>query len=95
MALIRKASKDGCSAAASWLDDRRKNGFSDDTMPWEYDNTSFDEGTSEDTLVFNAIVRTNDYLGHVFRRFKYDRRTGKLVGRSAEMPQRNPGSPWK
>ena len=93
--LIRKAAEDGCSAAASWLDDRRKNGFSDDTMPWEYDNASFDEETTEDTIVFNAIVRTNDYLGHVFRCFKYDRRTGKLISRSAEMPQRNPGSPWK
>lgn len=95
MALIRKAGTDGCAAAKKWLEDRKVAGFADDFMPWMCDDTAFDNSKGRECLEISVCTRSNAYLGCVFRRFKYDRKTGELVARSAEDPQCRALSPWK
>ena len=94
ISLVRKAAEGGCAAASGWLGSRKAAGFSDDFMPWMCDEASFDNSNGRDCLEICVRTRSNDYLGSVFRRFKYDRKTGDLVARGAEDPQCNASSPW-
>lgn len=95
MALVHKAAEAGCGEAKSWIDSRRTSGFADDFMPWMRDDDAFDVSVGHDCLEITVCTRSTDYLGNVFRRFKYDRKTGELVGQSAEDPVRESGSPWE
>ena len=94
LALIRKAAESGCATAKDWLAGRKAAGFAEDFMPWMCDDKAFDNSQGRDCLEITVRTRSNDYLGNVFRRFKYDRKTGELVARSGEDPQRRVSSPW-
>lgn len=93
--LIRKAAKDGCKGASSWILERQENSLADDLMPWELDEAEVAKPTASDVLEFRVMCRSTDYLGGIFRTFRYDRNTGELVGRSAEYSQREGVSPWR
>ena len=94
MSLIRKAAASGFAAAKGWLAGRAAAGFADDFMPWMCDDKAFDDSQGRDFLEITVRTRSNDFLGNVFRRFKYDRHTGELIARSGEDPQRKAASPW-
>lgn len=94
MALVRKAAAGGCAEAKGWLETRKSEGAADDFMPWMIDRQSFDNSKGRDCLEITVCTRSNRFLGHVFRKRKYDRKTGELVAQSEEDPQNNVRSPW-
>ena len=94
MALVRKAAEDGFAEAKSWLASRKAEGVADDYMPWMLDRQSFDNSKGRDCLEITVCTRSNGFLGRVFRKRKYDRKTGELVAQGAEDPQNDIHSPW-
>ena len=95
MALIRRAAEGGFAEAKDWLERRNAEGAADDFMPWTIDRQSFDNSKGRDCLEITVCTRSNDFLGRVFRKRKYDRKTGELVAQSAEDPQNEVRSPWE
>ena len=94
MSLVRKAADGGFAEAKGWLASRKAEGLADDYMPWTFDRQSFDDSKGRDCLEITVCTRSNVFLGRVFRKRKYDRKTGELVAQSAEDPQNDVHSPW-
>ena len=94
MALVRKAAEGGFAEAKNWLASRKAEGVADDYMPWTIDRQSFDNSKGRDCLEITVCTRSNGFLGRVFRKRKYDRKTGELVAQGAEDPQNDVHSPW-
>ena len=94
MTFLRRAAEEKHQGAMSWFEDRRRAGLPENAPPWALATDSFSRTTATPVLKFRSYERATDYLGWVYRELCIDRVTGEIVARSAEIPEREGGSPW-
>ena len=94
MTFLRRAAEQNHPGAMNWFEERRRAGLPDNASPWALATDAFRKTTTNPVLKFRCYERATDCLGWVYRELCVDRVTREVVARSAEISEREGGSPW-